>query len=87
MMRFAKLGLLALIVIAVIQPLTSFSQSYPSRPLRLLVPSTPGGSVDTLARAVAPKLSERWGQQVVIDNRAGAGGVIAAETVAKAPTD
>jgi tripartite-type tricarboxylate transporter receptor subunit TctC len=65
----------------------SWAQSYPARPVRLLVPSTPGGSVDTLARAISPKLSEKWGQQLVIDNRAGAGGVLAAETVAKAPPD
>jgi len=63
------------------------AQAYPGRPIRLLVPSTPGGSVDTLARAVGARLSERWGQQVVVDNRAGAGGVIAAETTAKAIPD
>jgi tripartite-type tricarboxylate transporter receptor subunit TctC len=63
------------------------AQSYPSKPIRLLVPSTPGGSVDTLARTLGPKLSERWGQQVVVDNRAGAGGAIAGEMTAKAPPD
>ena len=63
------------------------AQTYPSRPVRLLVPSTPGGSVDTLARAIGAKLSEKWGQQVVVDNRAGAGGVIAGETTAKAVPD
>jgi tripartite-type tricarboxylate transporter receptor subunit TctC len=63
------------------------AQQYPSRPIRLLVPSTPGGSVDTLARTIGPKLSERWGQQVIVDNRSGAGGVIAAELTAKAPPD
>ena len=63
------------------------AQGYPSRPVRLLVPSTPGGSVDTLARAVASRLSEKWGQQVVVDNRPGAGGVIAADLTAKAPPD
>ncbi|MEQ1773884.1 MAG: tripartite tricarboxylate transporter substrate binding protein [Burkholderiales bacterium] len=62
-------------------------QAYPTRPIRLLVPSTPGGSVDTLARAVGVKLSERFNQQVVIDNRSGAGGVIAGELTAKAPPD
>jgi tripartite-type tricarboxylate transporter receptor subunit TctC len=62
-------------------------QSYPSRPVRLIVPSTPGGSVDTLARSIGPRLSERWGQQVVVDNRAGAGGAIAGELTAKAPPD
>ena len=65
----------------------SYAQTYPARPVRLLVPSTPGGSVDTLSRTIAARLSERWGQQVVVDNRAGAGGVIAAETTAKAPPD
>ena len=63
------------------------AQSYPARPVRLLVPSTPGGSVDTLARTVATQLTEKWGQQMVVDNRAGAGGIIAAELTAKAPPD
>ena len=63
------------------------SQNYPTRPVRLLVPSTPGGSVDTLSRAVATRLSEKWSQQMVVDNRPGAGGVIAAELTAKAPPD
>ena len=63
------------------------AQTYPARPVRLLVPSTPGGSVDTLSRAIATRLSEKWGQQVVVDNRPGAGGVIAAELTAKAPPD
>jgi tripartite-type tricarboxylate transporter receptor subunit TctC len=60
---------------------------YPNRPIRLIVPSTPGGSVDMLARTIGPRLNERWGQQVVIDNRSGAGGVIAAELTAKALPD
>jgi len=63
------------------------AQSYPNRPIRLLVPSTPGGSVDTLARIVGTHLSERWKQQVVVDNRPGAGGTIAAHMTAKAPPD
>ncbi len=63
------------------------AQSYPHRPIRLLVPSTPGGSVDTLARMVGTHLGERWKQQVVIDNRPGAGGTIAADMTAKAPPD
>ena len=65
----------------------AMAQSYPNRPIRMIVPSTPGGSVDTLARTIGPRLSERWGQQVVVDNRSGAGGVIAAELTAKAPPD
>ena len=63
------------------------AQEYPSRPIRIIVPSTAGGSVDTLARMVGTHLSQRWGQQVVVDNRAGAGGIIAGEITAKAPPD
>ena len=65
----------------------SAAQQYPGKPIRLIVASTPGGSVDTLARSIGPKLSERWGQQVVVENRAGAGGAIAAEVTAKSPPD
>ncbi len=68
-------------------PAAALAQAYPTRPIRLLVPTTPGGSVDALARAIGVKLSEKFGQQVVIDNRAGAGGVIAGELTAKAPPD
>jgi len=49
------------------------AQGYPSKPIRLIVPGTPGGSVDTLAPTVGPKLTERWGEQVIVDNRSGAG--------------
>lgn len=63
------------------------AQQYPNRPMRLLVPTTPGGSVDTLARTIGPKLTERWGQQVVVDNRPGAGGTIAGDLAAKAAPD
>src|SRR3954468_11423682 len=63
------------------------AQDYPSRPIRIIVPSTAGGSVDTLSRTVGTHLGQRWGQQVVVDNRSGAGGVIAGEITAKAPAD
>ncbi len=63
------------------------AQNYPTRPIRIVVVSTPGGSVDTMARSVGPKLAERWNQQVLVDNRPGAGGAIAAELVAKSPPD
>jgi len=66
---------------------TVAAQEYPTRPIRIIVPSTAGGSVDTLARVVGTQLGQRWGQQVVVDNRSGAGGVIAGEITAKAPAD
>jgi tripartite-type tricarboxylate transporter receptor subunit TctC len=63
------------------------AQGYPSKPVRLVVPFTPGGSTDIVARLITQKLSDFWGQQFVIDNRPGAGGAIGAETVAKATPD
>jgi len=85
MISLAGASALTLALFAI--PGAAMAQSYPSKPIRLIVPSTPGGSVDTLARTIGPRLSERWGQQVVVDNRPGAGGVIAAELTAKAPPD
>lgn len=63
------------------------AQTYPTKPLRVIVPFPPGGSTDTLARAIGLKLTEAWGQQVIIDNRAGASGIIGTELGAKAPPD
>ena len=70
MMRKAK----TLLAIALLAAFSVGAQEYPTRPVRVIVPSTAGGSVDTLARLVGMHLSERWKQQVVIDNRSGAGG-------------
>jgi tripartite-type tricarboxylate transporter receptor subunit TctC len=63
------------------------ASAYPTRAIRLVVPFTPGGSTDILARAIGQKLTEAWGQPVVIDNVPGAGGSIGADKVAKAPAD
>lgn len=63
------------------------AQDFPSRPVKIVVPQTPGGASDALARIVAQKLSEKWGQPVVVENRAGAGGNVGMEVVANAPAD
>ena len=63
------------------------AQDYPSKPIRYIVPFPPGGSSDLIARAIAPRMSEKLGQQVVVENRPGAGGMIGVDIVAKAPPD
>jgi tripartite-type tricarboxylate transporter receptor subunit TctC len=63
------------------------AQTFPSRPIRIVVPTTAGGVPDVLARAVGQRMSETLGQPVVIENRAGAGGILAAESVLKSPAD
>ena len=63
------------------------ADTYPNRPIRVIVPYTAGGSADVFARAVGQKLSDAWGQQIVVDNRPGSGGVIGTETAAAAPRD
>ncbi len=66
----------------------AFAQAgYPSKPVRLVVPSSAGGGTDIVARIIAPELSKRLGQQVVIDNRPGAGTMIGIEVAAKSPAD
>ena len=70
-------------------PFTALAQTadFPTRPVRLVVPFAPGGGVDIVARLVAPKLSQAWGQPVVVENKAGAIGAVASEYVLQQPAD
>jgi len=80
----------AILTLSVTCSMTAFAQteaSYPSRPLRFVVPFAPGGTTDTLARLVARELTKSLGQSVVVENRAGAGGLIGVETVLNLPPD
>jgi tripartite-type tricarboxylate transporter receptor subunit TctC len=67
--------------------LANAANSYPNKPIRIIVPYPAGGTADVLPRIVAPKLAEKWGQPVIIENRSGAGGNIGAEAAARAAAD
>src|SRR5687768_5374388 len=77
----------ALLLIALLAATHAFAQSFPSRPIRLFTGYPPGGSADFLSRVMADELSKELGVAVVVENRPGAGGNIAAELVSKAPAD
>src|SRR5258705_1899525 len=68
-------------------PLRADAQGYPARPVKLVVPFPPGGSLDIAGRLIAQRLSETWGQAVVVENKPGAGGNIGADLVAKSAPD
>ena len=82
-----KILLLAALLVGPLQFALAQTENYPARPIRVIVPFPPGGSVDLIARLVAPRLGENLGQQIVIDNRSGASGIIGTEFVARAAPD
>jgi len=77
----------ALAALAVAAASCAFAQSYPAKPVRIVIPFPPGGTLDTLGRALAQKLGEQMGQPFVVENKPGGNGIIGADTVAKAPAD
>jgi tripartite-type tricarboxylate transporter receptor subunit TctC len=79
--------LIALAFVIALITAPAFAQQYPTKPIRLVIPSPPGGGTDTLGRLLKEPLTEMWGQPVVVDNRGGASGRIAAAAVAKAAPD
>jgi tripartite-type tricarboxylate transporter receptor subunit TctC len=79
-----RIALLLILLAAMAQ---AMAQTYPDKPVRLIVPLSAGSAVDTLARIPAEKLSQMWGQQIVVDNRVGANGIIGTEAAAKAAPD
>jgi tripartite-type tricarboxylate transporter receptor subunit TctC len=81
------LFLLGILLPACLVPTSGLAQDYPNRPVRMVVGFPPGGGTDVVARIIAPRLSELLGQPVVIENRPGATGTVAAAQVAKASPD
>ena len=84
-MRFSRFGLVLLAMVACCPPV--HAQGYPTKPVRLIVPYPPGGGNDTLARLFGAKLTEAWGQQIIVDNRGGAGTTIGTAIAARAVPD
>ena len=78
---------LAALALAALVPAVASADAWPSRPVRMIVPFPAGGATDVVARLLGQKLSEAWGQQVVIENRSGAGGNIGGEAAAHSPAD
>jgi len=81
----AALAMAACVLVGL--PAPSFAQNYPERPVRILIAFSPAGAIDILGRLIAERLSQKWGQQVVVENRPGGGGNIGAAAAATAPND
>jgi tripartite-type tricarboxylate transporter receptor subunit TctC len=85
--KWRKQAIAASVLVGVVAAAAHAQQAYPTKPIRMIAPSSPGGPVDLITRAFAQGLSETLGQQVVVENRVGAAGLIGTELVAKAPPD
>jgi tripartite-type tricarboxylate transporter receptor subunit TctC len=86
-MRFSASAPIPLLAAALLACAGAAAQQYPVKPVRLMVPFVPGGNTDIIARIVGPEMSKALGQQLIIENRGGAGSTIGTEVVAKAPAD
>src|ERR1700734_2875174 len=86
-MRICRIAIAGLSAIPLAATATMAAAEYPDRPITIVVPYTPGGTVDLLARALGPRLTAAFKQEIVVDNRPGAGGSAGAEYVAKAAPD
>src|SRR5262245_40060573 len=86
-LKFWPIALVAAAVLAAGWRTDALAQSYPDRPVRMIIAFPGGGTIDTLGRILAQKLTEAWGQNVVIENRPGAGGNIGAAAAAKSAPD
>ena len=80
-------ALFILIAMVLLAPVVMAQQAYPNKPVRIIVPYPPGGTADIIGRTIAEKLGVLWGQSVIVENRAGAGGTIGVDAVAKAAPD
>src|SRR3974390_1169744 len=83
---FVKLTIALVAFLAAVAPVAG-QDTYPARPVHLFVPFAPGGAVDIVARTLGEELSHRWGESIVVENRPGAGGILASETAARAAPD
>jgi tripartite-type tricarboxylate transporter receptor subunit TctC len=86
-MNWAKLAGAAAAIVVACSGTVAWSQAFPTKPVRVIVPWPPGGGTDIFGRSIGQKLTESWGQQVIVDNRPGAAGNIGAQLAARAPAD
>jgi len=86
-MKFRSMVVAILAACSAVAASQAYAQAYPSKPIRVIIPFPPGNTMDIMTRLVAPAMSERLGQQIVVDNRPGASGMLGLDLVAKAPPD